>query len=155
MPIEPGVIDTNVLVYAVNEDSPHVAAARSLLGAALEPDTELFVTSQILCEFYSIVTNPKRIPSAASAEDAIGMLADLLDLPGLSVLNAPKEVALRLLVLLRRQRVTRSGIFDLQIVATMQANSINRIYTFNVADFVRFPELVVSVPIEARNNSVT
>jgi predicted nucleic acid-binding protein len=39
-----------------------------------------------------------------------------------------------------------ANVFDLQIVATMQANGINRIYTFNSDDFTMFPELVVLTP---------
>ena len=36
--------------------------------------------------------------------------------------------------------------FDLQIAATMQANGIRRIYTFNTADFAVFSEFAVVVP---------
>jgi predicted nucleic acid-binding protein len=42
--------------------------------------------------------------------------------------------------------VTGSNVFDLQLVATMQANDIQRIYTFNTADFEVFPELTVTAP---------
>jgi len=37
-------------------------------------------------------------------------------------------------------------IFDLRIVATMQANGIQLIYAFNDDDFNVFPELAVSIP---------
>lgn len=36
--------------------------------------------------------------------------------------------------------------FDLQIAATMLANGIERIYTFNPKDFDVFPELTVITP---------
>jgi predicted nucleic acid-binding protein len=48
--------------------------------------------------------------------------------------------------LLQRHPVTGGSVFDLQIVATMQANGISRIYTFNGDDFKVFPELVVLTP---------
>jgi len=48
--------------------------------------------------------------------------------------------------LLARRPVTGGDIFDLQIVATMQANSIQRIYTFNTDDFAGFSELAVAMP---------
>jgi predicted nucleic acid-binding protein len=48
--------------------------------------------------------------------------------------------------LLRRHPVTGGAVFDLQIVAAMLANGINRIYTFNSDDFNVFPELVVVNP---------
>jgi predicted nucleic acid-binding protein len=51
-----------------------------------------------------------------------------------------------LLDLLRRHPVTGGDVFDLQIVATMQANGVQRIYTFNTDDFVVFSELSIVTP---------
>jgi predicted nucleic acid-binding protein len=48
--------------------------------------------------------------------------------------------------LLRRNPVRGGDVFDLQLVATMQANNIHRVYTFNAKDFEAFPELTVVVP---------
>jgi predicted nucleic acid-binding protein len=42
--------------------------------------------------------------------------------------------------------VIGADVFDLQIGATMQANGIERIYTFNTGDFNVFPELSVVTP---------
>lgn len=60
--------------------------------------------------------------------------------------HAPIDIVARWVKLLERHPVTGGGIFDLQIVATMLANSIRRIYTFNVDDFKVFSELVVIEP---------
>lgn len=62
------------------------------------------------------------------------------------MLPAPAKAVTGLLELLKRSAVTGSDVFDLQIVATMQANNIQRIYTFNTADFQEFPELAVITP---------
>ena len=48
--------------------------------------------------------------------------------------------------LLRRHPVAGGDVFDLQIVATMQANGVQRIYTFNTDDFEVFPELTAVTP---------
>jgi toxin-antitoxin system PIN domain toxin len=146
MSVEPGVVDANVLVYAVNSAAPQHAASRALLDAALNPAVSLYVTSQIICEFYSLVTNPKRIALAWSSNEAVQIISELLASPGLKVLPAPVQAVRGLLELLKRSGVTGGDVFDLQIVATMQANNIRRIYTFNAADFQRFPELAVIVP---------
>ncbi len=45
--------------------------------------------------------------------------------------------------------IKKQEIFDLQLVATMQANNIRRIYTFNKGDFEVFPELTVCDPTES------
>jgi hypothetical protein len=50
------------------------------------------------------------------------------------VLPAPAQALDGLLDLLRRHPVTGGDVFDLQIDATMQANGVQRIYTFNTAD---------------------
>ena len=146
MSVEPGVIDANVLAYALNGAAPQHAASQALIDATLNPSNALYVTSQILCEFYSIITNPKRFPKVCSAVQAAEIISELLLLPGLHVLPAPSEVVAGWVQLLERHPVTGGDVFDLQIVATMLANGIRRIYTFNVDDFEVFSELVVVHP---------
>jgi toxin-antitoxin system PIN domain toxin len=146
MPIEPGVVDANILVYAINPDTPQHAASHALLEAARDPSVTLYVTPQILCEFYSVITSRKRVAVPTSPADAVVIISDLLAQPGLHVLPVPEQTVARLMVLLQRRPVTGSDVFDLQIVATMQANNIQRIYTFNTDDFQKFPELSVIAP---------
>src|SRR5580658_777309 len=78
MAVEPGLIDANVLVYAMDADAPQHAASRALLEAARDPSAKLYVTSQVLCEFYSIVTNLRRAPKPRSPADALGVISALL-----------------------------------------------------------------------------
>lgn len=144
MPVKPGIVDANVLVYAMDTDHPQHAASRALLQAARERSTILYVTSQILCEFYSIVTNSRRVPKPRSSADALTAISGMLLF--LRVLPSPARAVTALMELLRRHPVTGGEVFDLQIVATMHANNIQRIYTFNAADFEAFPELMVVVP---------
>lgn len=130
MSVEPGIVDTNVLVYALNADAPQHAAARALLEAArADTSATLFVTSQILCDFYSVVTNPRRVPKPRAAAEAVAAISSLLAF--LHLLPVPAHAVNGLLDLLRRHPVTGVDVFDLQIVATMQANSVERVYTFN------------------------
>jgi predicted nucleic acid-binding protein len=127
----------------------HSTQHRWLLQAARNPVTVLFLTSQILCEFYSIVTNRRRIAVPYSPAEALEAISALLALPGIRVLPTPAQVVVNWMALLRRQPVTGADVFDLQIVATMQANNIHRIYTFNTRDFEVFPELTVIAPPES------
>jgi predicted nucleic acid-binding protein len=146
MVVEPGVLDANVLAYAVNADAPQHIASRTLLEAARDPLKTLFVTSQILCEFYSVITNPRRVAVATSPTEALRIIAAVLALPGMRVLPAPARTVAGWMELLRRHPVTGGDVFDLQIVATMQANGVHRIYTFNGGDFEIFPEVAVVTP---------
>jgi predicted nucleic acid-binding protein len=144
MTVEPGIIDANVLVYAMDADAPQHAVSRALLELARDPATTFYVTSQILCEFYSIVTNTRRVPKPRSPDDALRVISDLLAF--LHVLPIPARTVEGWLDLLRRHPVTGSDVFDLQIVATMLANGVQRIYTFNTDDFEKFQELAVVTP---------
>jgi predicted nucleic acid-binding protein len=144
MPAEPGVIDTNVLVYALDADAPQHAVSRALLEEARDGSASLYVTSQILCEFYSIVTNARRVARPRSPADASSAISGLLAF--LNVLPVPARAVEGWLGLLRRNPVTGGDIFDLQIIATMQENGVQRIYTFNTEDFAAFRELSVVMP---------
>lgn len=144
MPVEPGIIDANVLVYAMDADAPQHAASRALLDAARDLPTTLYVTSQILCEFYSIVTNARRVPKPRSPDDALRAISGLLAF--LQVLPIPARAVAGWMELLQRHPVTGGNVFDLQIVATMLANDVHRIYTFNGEDFDIFLELAVVTP---------
>jgi len=149
MSVEPGVLDANVLVYAVEIDAPQHAISRALIETARDPATALYVTSQVLCEFYSIVTNPRRVAVPRSPAEAIDAISAFLELPGIRVLPTPVQAVAGWIALLQRHPVTGSGVFDLQLVATIQANNVHGIYTFNTADFEVFPELTVVTPPES------
>jgi uncharacterized protein len=144
MPVEPGVVDTNVLVYALDADAPQHLASRQLLKAGLAASVPLYVSSQILCEFYSVVTNSRRVQRPCTPPAALAAISSLLSF--LRVLPMPVETVDELVRLLRRQPVTGGDIFDLQIIATMNVHGIQRIYTFNTPDFAAFPEIAPLTP---------
>lgn len=50
--VEPGLLDANVLVYALDTQAPQHLASRNLIDAGRAGRTTLYVTSQVLCEFY-------------------------------------------------------------------------------------------------------
>jgi predicted nucleic acid-binding protein len=90
------------------------------------------------------VTNSRRVSKPRSTAEAIAAISNLLAF--LHVLPVPGHAAYHLLDLLRRHPVTGGDVFDLQIVAAMQANGVERIYTFNGTDFAVFTELVIATP---------
>jgi toxin-antitoxin system PIN domain toxin len=148
MSVKPGLIDANILVYAADTGAAHHAASHRLLEAARNPATVLYLNSQVLCEFYSIVTNSRRIAAPFSPTEALDAISALLALPGIRLLSTPARAVAGWMALLQRHPVTGGDVFDLQLVATMQAHDIQRIYTFNAADFELFPELTAIAPPE-------
>jgi len=71
---------------------------------------------------------------------------DWLALPGATLLPVPPQVTSRWLEMLRLHPVRGGAVFDLQLIATSAANGVDRICTFNRADFGGFAGLEIVTP---------
>lgn len=93
------VVDTNVLVYAADADSPHQAAcARWLEQQRARPDA-WFVTWSVLYEFLRVTTHPRVMRKPCTVFEAWRFVEVLLTSPGLDVLVSTErhvDVATRL-----------------------------------------------------------
>ena len=140
------LVDTNVLVYSVFQDSQHHAASRLLLDEAQRRQFGLCVTSQVLAEFYAVVTDSRRVSSPRDPSEAIAAISAILSMTGMVLLPMPTESVSRWIELVRRIPCKRGAIFDYQLIASMLANGITQVYTFDRSDFERFPEIEVLTP---------
>ncbi len=112
MSLEPGIVDANILVYAMASDAPQYAPSRALLDVARDdPATTLYVTSQICANFNSVVTNPRRVTQARSTTDALQAISAFLAF--LHVLPIPARAVEGWMDLLRRRPVAGADVFDL------------------------------------------
>jgi toxin-antitoxin system PIN domain toxin len=145
------LLDTNVLVYALDKQSNLHAASRGLLlKAGNEQSNQRFcVTPQVLSEFYSVVTNPRRVQNPRTAQEALDAIERLMALPGLTLLAIPLDIVSRWISLARQHPISGSDVFDVQLVATMLANGVRKIFTFDRAHFERFNEIDVLTPQSA------
>ncbi|MGD0139512.1 MAG: TA system VapC family ribonuclease toxin [Tepidisphaeraceae bacterium] len=143
---EPALLDTNVLVYSLYQDAPQHAACRAIVERGRGADAALFVAAQTMAELYSVITNPRRVTNPRSTAEAIDAIERFLAMPGLALVHQPVDVVARWCDLLRHHAVTGGDIFDLQLVATMMASGIARIYTFNQDDFKPFSGIQILTP---------
>ena len=135
---EPALVDTNILVYAVFPATPDHAASRALLDTAKAAGSNLWVAPQNLIEFFAVVTDPRRVTRPKTPDEALQAIDDFLLLPGLAVLMVPGDLLRRWAQLIRQSLTIKKRAFDTQLVATMLANRVMKIYTFNTADFQVF-----------------
>ena len=142
MPIadDRALVDANVLVYAASPAVPQYQASRALL----ESEASLCASPQVFAEFYSIVTNPRRVSAPFTPSEARAFIAAVL--PRLDVLPIVAAVVVRWAEFAEKHGITGPDVFDLQLVATMLENGIRRIYTYNRGDFELFTELEVVTP---------
>jgi toxin-antitoxin system PIN domain toxin len=140
------LLDTNVLVYAIYEDAPQHAASRRTLERCGRGEQPLAITQQILAEFYSTVTSPRRVTSPYTPNDAIALLRQILAIPNLAVLPVPPDVHERWLTLLEANPVGGRKCFDVQLAAAMLGCGLRRIFTYNTADFTGFSGIEAVLP---------
>jgi hypothetical protein len=145
-------LDSNLLVYAVNKDSPFYTAARTVIGMVNAGRLQVCLSPQVLGEFYATVTNPRKLGRALAPEEAAHVLERVLvaDIvakiyPGRSTLGLTLDLA-------RRYELRGADFFDAQIVATMLDNEVTTIYTANEKDFARFEEIEAINPFSERSN---
>jgi len=137
-------VDANVLVYAALKDDSRHEAAKALLKDSSRGT--LYLSSQILTEFYSTITSSKRVTVPYAPMDAVEFMETLLGYEHIRVLQISMEVSVRMIALLKSNALKGPLVFDLQIVATMLAHGVTRLFTYNVHDFNRFAGLEVVEP---------
>lgn len=143
---ETALIDTNVLLYAYDESSPYHNESLQLVERGRKGELPLCLTPQVLSEFYSLITNPRRTSNFYTAEEALIEIEKFYYSRNIPVIYFTAAAKDHLLILLRRYQVTRQNIFDLQLVAAMLANNVTRVYTFDRNDFLKFSEIEVLSP---------
>lgn len=143
----PGVVDTNVLLYGVNEDAPEHAAARSfLLGISRTADA-WYVTEGIAYEFLRVATHPKVFPTPLTWAEAVSFLRPILEADNVHLLQATDH-HWELLddVLHALSHPAGNLFFDVRTVVLMREHGIRRIYTAD-ADFLQFDDIEVENPL--------
>lgn len=132
------LLDTNILINAHNEDSPFHANAREILKKALSLEIETCIAQQNLLEFFSAVTNKRRVQKPLTVEDAYRHVKAYLRSTTIRKIS-PTDVTLKACIEIAEQHgIAKADIFDTYLVATMRENSITTIYTQNVSDFNKY-----------------
>jgi predicted nucleic acid-binding protein len=143
---ETGLVDANVLVYAINENAEHHTVALKFVESGLNGEIPISFTPQVFSEFFATVTNPKRITAVLSREDAVSEIENYFLKGEGDIVFIHQGTLDKMIELIKKYQVSAQDIFDLQIVATMLSNNITRIYTYNEKDFSRYTEIEVLNP---------
>lgn len=133
-------VDTNVLISAVANRSPHYFHARGLLSRIEHGDVEAWISRQVLRELMSGMSRPQAFARPFSAAE---ILQTAQAYEGMFIVAEDQPIVTQQLYLLLEQ-IPFGGkqVHDANIVATMLAYSIPRLVTYNVEDFRRFAGLI-------------
>ena len=118
--------------------------SRRLIERLEEQDCELWISRQVLREFFAVVSRPNVLATQATQAEIQTVLRSLERRYCLAEENS--LVTEQLFLLLDQVSVGGRQIHDANIVATMLAFDIRRLATYNVSDFRRFGALIELLP---------
>lgn len=140
------LLDTNILVYARDKDSPFHKKAKDIIHKAIKGELEACISLQNLIEFYAVVTNPKQVQNPLTPQEAKEDIEEYLSYINIKKLSI-KESTVRLAIeLAEKHRIAKQHIYDTQLVATMIENEVKKILTVNTDDFSIFSEIEAENP---------
>lgn len=142
------VVDTNVLVYAADGDSPFHAACRAWLEHQRPRPDAWYTTWAILYEFLRVTTHPRVMRRPWSALEAWDFVAALLASPGLGVLVPTQRHAdVAGQVLAELPHLAGNLLHDAHTAILMREHGIRRVCTRDT-DFHQFPFVEVVDPVQ-------
>lgn len=141
------LIDANPIVYASDTDSPQFRPSEAVIDVALTRHVPGVLVPQVLLEFWSTVTSPRRSLRPLTPEQAWRRIEILRS--SLPVLDVSANAIGNLETLVRTRRSTGASIYDLFLVAQMRSHGIGQICTYNTADFSGIPGIEALTPEQA------
>lgn len=143
-------VDTNILVYSHRRESRHHDAAVAEMRALCEGASRWAIPWPCVCEFFSVVTNPRIWKDASSTPDEAWAQIDAwTESPRIVLLNETGDFLRTLESLVRRPRVRGPIVHDARIAALCLAHGVQVLLSAD-RDFSLFPELRTRNPLTAR-----
>lgn len=139
---EPLLFDSNVLVYAHNEDSLFHSQAIKLITKVVKGEIFGILAFQNLLEFYSIITDKRRLTSPITTKLASELVNQYLSSP-FEIIYPNLNTNKIMVELLKKNQFKDGQVFDGFLIATMLSSNIVHIVTANVVDFKKFDGISV------------
>lgn len=125
------LLDTNILVYAIDVDSVFHQKAKSVL---LDENFELYTTAKNISEYFAVCTKKNVSPEAMW-----GFYEDIKQNATILFPNSESMVILE--YLLKKYTPIGNRIYDMEIVSVALANELTQIATVNIKDFDTVTEI--------------
>lgn len=136
------LVDSNVLIYAINADSPKHSLAKQFLK---ENSQNLHIAHQNIFETLRVLTHTK-FSNPQNPRAALKSIFEISKSCQVIVPNNKTHYAAAELVI--EHNLTGNRIFDAYLVATALTNDINVIATDNVKDLGKFSGMTIINPFK-------
>ena len=139
------IVDANLLLYAVDENSTHNAAAAAWLEETLDGDSRVGLPWQTIGAFLRIVTHPRVTENPLSGADAWRYVKDWLAVPVVWIPPATEITARVYARLCAQVEITGNLVPDAQLAALAVEHGVE--IASADTDFMRFPGLRWTNPL--------
>ncbi|OBJ72320.1 TA system VapC family ribonuclease toxin [Mycobacterium sp. 1274756.6] len=139
------IVDANLLLYAVDETSPHNPAAVGWLRKTLDGDTRVGLPWQTIGAFLRIITHPRVSRNPLSGAAAWSHVADWLAVPVVWIPPATRATARIYAGLVEQVEVTGNLVPDAQLAALAIEHGVEIVSADT--DFLRFPGVRLVNPL--------
>jgi predicted nucleic acid-binding protein len=142
------LLDSNILIYAANGDSPFYKKAVEVIRKYLH--TGFFLSDLNLIEFFQVVTDGRKTPEPFSPKEAFTYIKKLVAVPEVHVLRTQTLAELLAIEAICEEMIElgirRFEIYDYLIADCMRKNKVKMIITGNQGDFKKFGFIEVINP---------
>lgn len=135
------LLDTNILVYADNINSPYHKIAKEVRDSCLKGEIQGCISTQNLYEYFAVVTDSKKVEFPLSPDEAINEIEKYLKAKTIKIIFPNPLTIQRVINLVKKYKIKKQEIFDVQLVATMLDYGIRNIVTRNDKHFKMITEV--------------
>jgi toxin-antitoxin system PIN domain toxin len=140
------LVDINILIYAINKDTPHHPKAKKWLEASLSSNESFGLAWIVILGFLRIITSGRIMPTPLPPEVAIEIIDEWLSQPP-ATLIVPTERHWSILKELLLPLGTAANLTSDAHLAALAIEHGARLFSTD-NDFSRFPNLRWTNPIE-------
>lgn len=135
------VLDSNILIYSFDEDSPFFAKTKELYTFIITNSIIPVVALQNITELVNVLHNFYKLDK----KNIINRIETVLKELSFEII-APKQNTLEIFFYLLEKYDAHSHIYDTFLTATIIDNNRRNLFTNNIKDFEIFKELTVVNP---------
>lgn len=140
------IVDINLLIYAINKDTPHHPKAKKWLEASLSNDEPFGLAWIVILGFLRIITNGRIMPRPLSSETALEIVDEWIRQPPSRII-VPTERHWSIIKELLMPLGTAANLTSDAHLAALAIEHGARLFSTD-NDFSRFPTLRWTNPIE-------
>ena len=129
-------LDTNILVYAANEDCEEHEKANQLVNEALSSPREWIIAEQVLFEYYKALRHPRILSKPLGAKAAAGQIRFLRETSGFMLCCYELTLWNELVDTLSKRDFPYQRTHDLILGLTLLRNGVKTFYSRNTKDFI-------------------